>query len=193
MLDDTTFGGQDEYTRDTQGSVVGDDFISVDPTKSYRLSGVAMAGGDEGENFDPNNRQYFGVANYDIDHQFIAPVHVMKYGNAMDTMLAAPLKPGDTEIRLVDASGWANAGADHQRTLAWYGYTDSTGQTYDDYLHPQCLELRPVGRWSDPKATVIKLKEPWAGPENCRKARDSQCDQRWYLPILGFELWQGAE
>ncbi|EMI53780.1 hypothetical protein, partial [Rhodopirellula sallentina] len=132
------------------------------------LTGEARSGDDEGNNFDPNNRQYFGFANYDVDRKHILPWHVLKHEPASDTYLSQQLNPGDTVIHLDDATGWQNAGLPHQRTLAWYGYTNNQGDTYDDYTYTRNVDFRPdTGAWAagavDQHANTITLIEPWSG------------------------------
>ncbi|WP_146393883.1 dockerin type I domain-containing protein [Allorhodopirellula solitaria] len=168
LLNDALFAGN-ELVQITQSfqSRPADEFVSIDPTKSYVLSGEARSGDGAGGLYDPANKQYFGFASYDIDYQRILPWHVLKYASATDTVLTADLKPGDTQVFLQNAVGWANGGPAHQRSLAWYGYTDSQGHTYDDYTYTRNVAIDRVnGTWGPGGVTgnVITLHQPWTGP-----------------------------
>lgn len=147
--------------------LVADKFIPIDPTKSYVLSGEARSGDGVGGLYDPVNKQYFGFSSYDIDHRKIEPWHVLQYAGATDTVLTADLSPGDTQVFLQSAAGWANGGAAHQRSLAWYGYTNSQGHTYADYTYTRNVATDSAnGVWGAGGITgnVITLNQPWAGP-----------------------------
>ena len=172
IVDDTTFDGSDRYVGDEHHKVAyGDDLIAVDTSETFKLSGFVRAGDGNGNGFDPDNQQYFGFASYDSDGHRISPQNVMRYEDAVDTSLAVDLKPGDTEIHLNDASGWQNAGASHQRALAWWPYSNSDGESYDDYTYTRNVDQGhdDQGLWDeggiDYENNVITLREPWAGPE----------------------------
>lgn len=168
QLDTGVFNGVDSISSaNPQGTFLADDFVPVDPSQEYHLSGQARSGDGVGGQFEANNRQYFGFASYDSDQLQIVPFHVNRFANAADTQLAAPLNPGDTQIVLQDASGWANAGAAHHRSLAWYGYTNSDGFTYPDYTYTRNVASNlTTGLWSAGgiAGNVITLNQPWAGP-----------------------------
>lgn len=145
-----------------------DEFVPIDLTQTYVLSGDARSGDGIGGLYDPTNRQSFGFASYDIDHLAIEPWQVLKYENATDTVLTADLKPGDTQVHLQDATGWANGGVGYQRSLAWYGYTDSQGHTYEDYTYTRHVAFDSAsGAWGAGGITgnVITLNQPWTGPQ----------------------------
>jgi len=165
----STFGNSETpSTSSPFQQLFGDEFVPVDPSRDYVFSGELRSGDDLGNQFDPNNRQFFGFASYDADQLLISPWHVNRFGTAVDTRLAVTLKPGDTTITLDDASGWANAGAAHQRTLAWYGYTNSAGFTYPDYTYTRNVAVDFAnGMWDAGAITgnVITLRNPWSGPE----------------------------
>ncbi|MDA1054817.1 MAG: S8 family serine peptidase [Planctomycetota bacterium] len=169
LLDAATWNGGSESVQRTlkNGGFTSDELVPVDLSKSYELSGWARSGDDEGNQFSPSNRQYFGFAAYDIDANLIAPHHVMKFGRATDTTLAVTLKPGDRTVVLTDSTGWNNAGASHQRSLAWYGYSDSTGHVYDDYTYTRNVLYNNA--WNaggiDYATHTITLASAWAGPE----------------------------
>ncbi len=172
VVDDSTFGGSNRLASDGHHTVAyGDDLIAVDTGETFKLSGYVRAGDGEGGGFDPDNHQYFGFASYDSDGHRVDPWTVMRFGNAADTSLALDLKPGDTEIHLNDASGWQDTGPGYQRALAWWPYSNSEGESYDDYTYTRNVDSGSgrQGLWDqggiDYENNTITLREPWAGPE----------------------------
>ena len=166
-LDLTSFAGNTNVSTSEKSVEFGDSYIAVEPSKSYVVSGMARSGDDQGNQFIPDNRQFFGFASYDSDRQLIRPWHVMKSDGAVDTALAEELKPGDSQIVLVDATGWANAGPGHQRSLAWYGYQNNDGDIYADYTYTRNVARDAAnGLWDVGGITgnVITLNNPWSGP-----------------------------
>ncbi len=166
-LDATTWGGEERLSHfQRYGVFTGDGLVPIDPGDSYHLSGWARSGDDAGGQYHANNLQLFGFASYDADGEIILPQHVARFEGAVDTRLAQPLRPGDTQIVLEDASGWNNGGADHQRSLAWYGYRDSTGHTYEDYTYTRNLKYKAA--WEpgavNYETNTITLATPWDGP-----------------------------
>lgn len=168
VLDQATFAGQSSAVTALATQVIyADHFIPIDPQQSYQLSGQLRSGNDTGGQFHASNRQYFGFASYDADQLLIQPIHVSRFGSASDTYLTATLRPGDTQIHLENASGWSNSGAAHQRSLAWYGYADSSGYVYDDFTYTRNVAFRFThGMWNAGGITgnTITLREPWQGP-----------------------------
>jgi hypothetical protein len=144
-------------------------FVPVDLTKAYGLTAWARSGDEFGESYLPNNRQSFGYAAYDVDYKLILPEHVLRFGGAADTTLAAPLNPGDTVIRLTNTAGWSNAAgaAAGTRGIAWYGYQNSHGYTYADYTYTRNIALGGSdGLWNAGaiSGNAIALAAPWGGP-----------------------------
>ncbi|QDU99047.1 S8 family serine peptidase [Lignipirellula cremea] len=164
-LDAVTFRGDSNPSVVGRGTLWGDDYIAIDSSQSYQLSGWAQSGDGNGGGIDSTARQYLGFASYDVDGNLIHPLNVLKYKGAADTSLASDLKPGDRYIYLNDASGWSNGGADHTRSLAWYGYTNGQGETYDDFTYTRNVL---VNAWDagdvNLKLNRIELKSAWAGP-----------------------------
>lgn len=108
-----------------------EEFIPIDPMKTYTLSGwfrTQTAGSGY-------NRLYFGVYVYDIDGNEISPYHHMRVAGT-ETTLARDLKPGDTVVYLNSVANWMNsASSTHFRSLAIYGYANSAGRVYEDYTY----------------------------------------------------------
>jgi hypothetical protein len=144
------------------------EFLPVDLSKTYALTGWAKSGDEFGQQYDVGNEQSFGFQSYDADHLLIRPEHVLRHLGSSDTRLAAPLNPGDTVIRLVNASGWSNANGSSaaSRGVAWYGYQDSHGTTYGEYAYTRNVRIGESGLWSPGgvNGNVITLNSPWSGP-----------------------------
>jgi len=75
----TFAGGQDLQTAATDGEFQGDDFVAVDTSKTYGLSGYARSGDEFAQRFDAANQQLLGFASYDVDRLPIEPVHVLRF------------------------------------------------------------------------------------------------------------------
>ena len=150
-------------------TIQADDYIPVDVTKAYVLSGWAKSGDEYGQRYQPGNLQSFGVVAYDVDKLPILAEHVLRFPGAADTTLAAPLNPGDTTIQLNNATGWSNLVGDpnETRSLAWYGYQDSTGTTYADYTYTRNVAADGAnGLWNAGgiSGDTITLASAWNGP-----------------------------
>lgn len=142
-------------------SLTTSDFIKVSTDRRTRISLWAKAGDIGGGNYNASNKQFFGVAFYDIDRLLIYSQHAISSANAT---LLAPLIPGDTTVSLSSASGWNNGPIAQARILAWYGYTDSTGYTYPDYTYTR--NVTGSGAWPEGGivGNTITLTAPWSGP-----------------------------
>jgi hypothetical protein len=164
------FGSNGVYqTGGESQSIQSNQFLPVDPGRTYALAGWAKSGDEFGERYLPTNRQSFGYASYDVDYQQILPQHVLRFAGAADTSLAAPLNPGDTVVHLASAAGWSNAAEAPAATrgIAWYGYQNSHGGTYADYTYTRNVALGGTGGLWNPGAVsgnVITLARPWIGP-----------------------------
>lgn len=183
MLDNTNFSN---YTYDQNETYSGagcfriniatgvkfsDEYIPIELGKRYVLSVYAKSGDVGGGNYNAVNKQYFGLALYDIDKNSISDYHASKYAGSTDTTLAAALNPGDTTITLTDATGWSNGGYPSMRNIAWFGYVNTYGYTYPDYTYTRLTSNLyssnfSLGAWGVGGITgnVITLRVPWAGP-----------------------------
>jgi hypothetical protein len=161
-----------QYLFQTAGPNVviqADEFVAIDPAKTYALRGWAKAGDEFGQRFDAANRQSFGFVSYDVDRLPIRAEHVLKFAGATDTTLAAPLNPGDMFIHLANGGGWSNAaGAPAEsRGIAWYGYASGDGTNYANYTYTRNVALGGAnGLWAagGVSGNVIALAAPWSGP-----------------------------
>ena len=137
---------------------IGDEFIAVDPARSYKLAyylrqtvvGVSARG-------------YGMIAPFDVDKNQIAPQHYMVQANTLTT-LAVPLKKGDTTMTLTSAANWYNLSnsSRHLRSAIFWNYTDKTGYTWpvNTYSRNVWLNLYDGGAIN---GNVITLKTPWSG------------------------------
>ncbi|WP_407493660.1 DUF2793 domain-containing protein [Pseudooceanicola sp. MF1-13] len=115
--------------------------IPVDPNACYQVSCLirqeGMSGDFSGFAQEDRQTQSFGAVCIDADGHEIAAHHNVRFkSGGIDslTTLAAPLTPGDTEIHLVDASGWNDTDTDAGNLgIAILAYRDSAGRTYTDY------------------------------------------------------------
>ncbi|MCC9656619.1 cadherin domain-containing protein [Rhodopirellula halodulae] len=160
-----------EFGGNTTTSVIGkatlesSNMIAVDSDQTYELSVTAWSGDGVGGNYDAGETHYLGFYSYDVDGNQITSKHTGKYAGAVDTTLAVDLVAGATQIVLNDATGWYDGGSDTNRSLAWYGYTNSLGETYADYTYTRNT-LNDL--WDenaiDHVTGVITLREAWSGP-----------------------------
>ena len=148
--------------------------VKVDPTLTYSITARSFNPALE-PNISTNITGALRVNAYDIDQNLIEPIHVARYDYAVDTTLARTLSPGDKAFYIVNASGWSNTLFESAvtRAIAWYGYTDQTGHTYDDYTYTRHVAAdaddglwEPGGIRYDASvgAYRIDLLKPWDGP-----------------------------
>lgn len=113
--------------------VFGEDFIPVDTSKAYTVSGWFKT--EAGTT--PTNYQYLGFAEYDADYNHIHPYHVIASVGSQNTYLAQDYNPAtDSTIVLqgdLEALGWHNGSVSHARNLAFLGYTTGDGVTHESY------------------------------------------------------------
>ena len=137
--------------------------MPVSSAGAYQLSGTAFSGNGSGGQYNSANRQYFGYACYDVDHNQISALDTAKVPGSTDTVLAQALNPGDTKIYLQNATGWYAGSVSYERSVAWYGYTNHEGYTYPNYTYTQHVVSN---EWAAGgiSGNVITLSQPWSGP-----------------------------
>ena len=155
-------GNTSESYTGTQ-TVLSDQSFVIDPNQVYTLSADAFADDGAGGAPDAGSLHFLGFASYDIDGLLIGPQQYQRVVGAVDTILAAPLNPGDTTITLADATGWDDGTTTHRRSIRWYGYQDSTGFTYPNYTYSRNVE---IDAWDAGaiSGNTITLRDPWTGP-----------------------------
>jgi len=156
------------YTGYYPGRVTLPDPVPVDPNRIYRLDCYVRqesVAGDwsafaNGERHD----HYMGLVCLDRDGLEISPNMHMRYREGTTdslTTLAAPLQPGDTQIQLVDASGWNNTSSPAaRRGVIVFGYKDNQGRAYDyysRYVEEDLFDLAGVNKTTH----VITLNQPF--------------------------------
>ncbi len=172
-----THGGGGSFLANlNQQARYSDEFIPVDSSKYFRLIAWGKSGDIDGSDYNAANRQYLGIAEYDIDQNQILPDFVLKFSGSTDTTLASQLNTGDATVTLTSATGWCNDDTNHTaRHFVWYPYTNAKGYTYPDYTysrnHTQNYGYSPSnlttsGAWaaSGISGNVITLRSVWAGP-----------------------------
>lgn len=143
-----------------QGTVIGDEFIAVDPARAYKLAYYlrqTVAG--------ISSRAYGMITPYDVDKNLVLPYHYMVQANTLTT-LAAPLKKGDTTMTLTSAANWYNLSNTntHLRSAIFWNYVDGTGYAWpaNTYSRNSYMDLYNGGAIN---GNVITLKSAWNGPE----------------------------
>lgn len=81
-----------------------------------------------------SNYCYVAWIPYDIDYNQIWHYMTPLGFSGKRTTLSQDLKPGDTLVHLTSVSGWTNFGS-VESLLAFFGYADSTGYVYPDYIY----------------------------------------------------------
>lgn len=152
--DEVKVGGGSFYT-EAREDKFSDEFIPVDPSKTYQLSSWVKSKSSSGQ-------QYFGHACFDIDKESIMPTN-LEHGDLPTAKLVKPLKKGDTVIYLDSVANWTDPNWQYlpmtgRGVLAW-GYTNSNG-----YLYP----VKTYSRYSqinitsvDATNNTITLAAPW--------------------------------
>ena len=167
--------------------------IRVDPDLTYRIN-ASTNDLPEIQSFE------LGYVAVDTDDLPILPVHVNKLAGAVDTHLLRPITPGDTSIVIADATGWSNefGKTAQSRALAWYGYQDGQGTTYDDFTYTRNVLGDVVnGAWEDHgiafDASVggyrITLSQSWAGdpvPVGTAIRNAVASDDQFQIPVDRF-------
>ncbi len=157
-------GESNVVTTSPRVALEGTDYYQITSGQTYRISATAWSGDGAGGNVNPAAVSYLGFNSYDSDYKRISPFHIFKSAGATDTRLAVDLEPGQTQIILDDATGWYNEGREYQRTLAWYGYANSSGRVYDDYTYTRNYR-RNLWDEGAVNGNVITLRDPWNGPK----------------------------
>lgn len=124
-----------------QGVEETTEFLRVDPNRVYRLACYArqesIAGDWSAFPNEERHMQFMGLLAFDVDKNPITVQQHMRYhAGGVDSMttLSAPLTPGDTDVHLVDASGWNDTSvAGYNCGLVIFEYKNSKGAKYSHY------------------------------------------------------------
>lgn len=170
-------------------SLTTDQILAVDPSKVYQMSLFVKR-----ENAAIRSGGYFGLEPYDNAGQGIRPQDYMFQANTTTT-LAAPLNPGDTTIKLANASNWRGssslpAGSNtHMRGVILWNYVDPHGKEWPEltYSKNSYLNLWDDGG-VDPATNTITLRSPWSGasaPSGTTVSNSSSGGTYLYMSQIG--------
>ena len=113
-------------------------------------------------------RSYAMIAPYDVDGERITIPTLggkdySSFTPVKYTKLVKPLKVGDTEIYVEDASLWNNnAPQSYQRSIVMWGYKNSFGYTYPDGTYSRYTQMNVYDNGAiDTTANKITLRSPW--------------------------------
>lgn len=149
------------------GVVEMDEMVAVDANQVYSLESYLRQASAPGDWSAYSSRerhvQYMGLICLDRDGHEILPTHHMRYrhsGTDSLTTLSAPLKPGDTEIRVQNAAGWNETSTySFNRGILLLNYKNSHGYTYRYYSRLMQSDMFNLGQVN--KTThVITLNKP---------------------------------
>lgn len=130
--------------------------ITVDPSRSYRMSMLIKA--------PKGSRQYLLLNQYDVDGEVVSHNHTNRLAGT-ETKLTAPMKKGDTVIRVASTAGFAAATLTENAHLAAWPYQTKAGPVYqikDGYTRHQHLVR---GNYVVTNATTLTLPSGWPGPD----------------------------
>lgn len=170
-VDDYNPSGSFRYSG-AESTATTNNYIPVNTGDTYFLSCFAKAGETNGSGYYSQNNQYFGIACYDADLNYISNHYCSKVGAAIDTTLAAPLISGDTTITLNNGNGWSSTSGvvNYNRQMQWWPYTNNKGYTYPNYTYTRNTSKNNTfyntnGCWSSRTGNILYLTQPWPGPD----------------------------
>lgn len=181
-----------------------DEFIPVNTDNTYLFEIWMKCGNLDGTGYDTSLingyqvAQIVGLASYDAAKVVIASQEWVKFGAAADTTLAQNLSPGDTQIVLTNATGWAN-GTESMlyKHMAWWSdthaqlgwcYIDSSGNAHSPYSLTRYTSFvyygngsGTTGLWGQGgiSGNTITLPSPWAGPALLAGTPVRNCVATW--------------
>lgn len=133
-----------------------DDFIKIDPDRTYRLSMDVRS-------IDTNVDYYLGITSYDEDKRWIHPKYVMFIHGSM-TELAKDLKDGDTIVYLENTNKFqvSSTTPERQLGLIFWNYKNSGGYQYpvETYSRNSYEALYTYDQVNKANNTIT-LKSPW--------------------------------
>lgn len=152
----------------SSGALTADQYISINPESSIRIT-MSVGAGDIGGGNYVGGGYYIGFFGYDVDKNLIKPAHVSKIAASTDTTLAANLNPGDTTVTLTDATGWYNGASVYNRCFTWWPYASVSGFIYATNTYSRNVAVEKLasyvtnGVWASGgiSGNVITLTAPW--------------------------------
>ncbi len=167
-----TFNGADTYFSggsfratgvDDYGiTLISDEFMPVDITKTYILSVAAKQTGQ--------SYILFGLRFYDVDKNHIEPRHYQYIPNTITT-LATNLNPGDAVINLTSGTNWLPNGGGPipvwQRSIIFWNYQNSFGGSYPFSINPYSRNFY-YNVWNNGgivgNTITLNMQGGWPGP-----------------------------
>ncbi len=137
--------GKSCYYVDGQKIIYGKQFIPVDTSKKYELSGWFKSCAD------PSSKIYFGLAAYDAKKQFISSESVYPILKT-DTVLAADAAKGAKQIKIKDGANW--------QTGKIYCVAFNTQADFSDLPNMDRSGNNVIAVKKDGDATVVTLGTP---------------------------------
>lgn len=153
---ETAYGNGAFYTDTNNFTGFSDEYLPVDPGKSYELRVWA-------KNDLPNNalnHAYIGGVFFDADNQQISPQHHM-FQAGTSTTLAAPLTPGDTTITLTSSASWYTGASTFLRTYIIWGYKNAKGYVYPPFTYSRYSLFDAYPQVGGISGNVITLNAPF--------------------------------
>jgi hypothetical protein len=136
-----------------------DELLPVDPELMYELSawGKSNAAGQ---------KQYLGIAPYDIDGLQQSPVLYTRYATDPRSRLTADLVAGATFMQVDTVAGWEDAPTAHRDNINFGGYVSASGFLYPDYTYSRrtVTNILTGPGVVDAVNLRINLNKPWPGP-----------------------------
>ena len=164
------------------------EYIPINPTHTYTMSGYIKSSGATSGNTYPS------IFPYDIDKKFINNYNSTDgFSTTWATTLAQPLKKGDTVVYATDLSSWSTANNNYYYHVAIFGYKDSLGTVYGDFVYT--ADSPSFGSYSD-KSNInktnntITLNSPFTGEDRPAGTKICQATEgsTYYYPWGGIAL-----
>ncbi len=164
------------------------DIILINPNHTYTISGYVKSTGDT------SGTTYPSIYPYDRDLKYINYYNsTVGFSTAWSTTLSQPLNTGDTVIHATDLSTWSTATNNHFYHVAIFGYKDSFGTVYDDFVYT--ADSPSFGSYSDKSNlnktnNTITLKSAYTGAPRPAGTKICQATEgaTYYYPWGGIAL-----
>lgn len=134
--------GHPEIKASMYNGVASVQYIPIVQNHVYTISGYVKAMANQSGN------KYPSLYAYDIDKKMIQYYQTPDgFSRATETTLSQPLRRGDTVIHATDLSAWNTGTSNYYYYVAIFGYKNSLGEVYPDFLYTQ--DAPRFGTYSD--------------------------------------------
>lgn len=134
--------GHSEIKASMYNGVASVQYIPIVQNHVYTISGYVKAMANQSGN------KYPSLYAYDIDKKMIQYYQTPDgFSRATETTLSQPLHRGDTVIHATDLSAWNTGTSNYYYYVAIFGYKNSLGEVYPDFLYTQ--DAPKFGTYSD--------------------------------------------